>query len=99
MPETPQRGEEHVWHQYTVRVEDGRDALRAHLLKKGIETGVYYPMTLPAQKLYRELGYEEAAFPLAKRLANEVLSLPVHPGLSESDIEQVIAAVNEWTGS
>jgi dTDP-4-amino-4,6-dideoxygalactose transaminase len=99
LPETPEEPEEHVWHQYTVRVGRGRDALRAHLREKGIETAVYYPKTLPAQQLYRDLGYDEAPFPVARRLAGEVLSLPVHPGLSDSDIEQVIAAVNGWTGS
>jgi dTDP-4-amino-4,6-dideoxygalactose transaminase len=95
----PSRGEEHVWHQYTIHVPQGRDALRAHLLEKGIETAVYYPKTLPSQKFYRDLGYDEAAFSIARRLADEVLSLPVHPGLSDSDIERIIDAVNEWTGA
>ncbi len=78
--------------------DQGRDALRAHLREKGIETAVYYPKTLPAQKLYRDLGYDEAAFPVARRLADEVLSLPVHPGLSDSDLEQIVAAVNAMDG-
>jgi dTDP-4-amino-4,6-dideoxygalactose transaminase len=99
LPEIPQQPAEHVWHQYTVRVRQGRDALRAHLKDKGIETAVYYPMTLPSQKLYRDLGYDDASFPMARRLADEVLSLPIHPGLSEDDPDQIIAAVNEWTGS
>jgi len=99
LPPAASSPEEHVWHQYTVRVAQGRDALRGHLLEKGIETAVYYPKTLPAQKLYRDLGYDEAAFPVARQLADEVLSLPVHPGLSETDLEQIILAVNEWTGA
>jgi dTDP-4-amino-4,6-dideoxygalactose transaminase len=99
LPPAASSPEEHVWHQYTVRVAQGRDALRGHLLEKGIETAVYYPKTLPAQKLYRDLGYDEAAFPVARRLADEVLSLPVHPGVSETDLEQIIFAVNEWTGA
>lgn len=99
LPEKPSRSEEHVWHQYTIRVAQGRDALQTHLRDKGIETAVYYPKTLPAQKLYRDLGYDEAAFPVARRLADEVLSLPVHPGLGEEDLSRIIDAVNAWTGA
>jgi dTDP-4-amino-4,6-dideoxygalactose transaminase len=99
LPESPLQSQEHVWHQYTIRVAHGRDALRAHLREKGIETAVYYPKTLPAQKLYRDLGYDETPFPMARRLADEVLSLPVHPSLSEEDLGQIVDAVNAWTGS
>ena len=99
LPPPPPRAEEHVWHQYTVRLPRERETLRAHLREKGIETAVYYPKTLPAQKLYRDLGYDDAAFPTARRLADEVLSLPVHPGLSDADIDEIIDAVNAWAGS
>ncbi len=99
LPPMPSQPEEHVWHQYTVRVAQGRDALRAHLRDQGIETAVYYPRTLPGQKLYRDLGYDEAAFPRARRLADEALSLPVHPGLSDANLDQIIDAVNAWPGS
>ena len=97
LPEPPPEPAAHVWHQYTVRVPVGRDELRQHLQEHGIEARVYYPMTLPAQKLYRDLGYTEAAFPVARRLTREVLSPPVHPGLSASDLDQIVAAVNAWT--
>jgi dTDP-4-amino-4,6-dideoxygalactose transaminase len=108
-PEVPIEPASHVWHQYTVRVASpfsaggekasgsGRDALQSHLRERGIEAMVYYPRTLPAQKLYRDLGYEDATFPMARRLAEEVLSLPVHPGLSVQDLETIVGAVNEWT--
>jgi dTDP-4-amino-4,6-dideoxygalactose transaminase len=99
LPAPPQSSGEHVWHQYTIRVAQSRDALRSHLREKGIETAVFYPKTLPGQKLYRDLGYNEAAFPMAQRLADEVLSLPVHAGLSEKDLGQIVDAVNAWTGS
>ncbi len=89
----------HVWHQYTVTVPEGRDALVAYLRKHDIEASVYYPHTLPAQPLYRDLGYDAAAYPVAQRLASEVVSLPVHPALSRSDLDQVVAAVNAWTQS
>ena len=76
-----------------------RDDLQHHLRERGIEAMVYYPMTLPAQKLYRDLGYDDAAFPMARTLAAEVLSLPVHPALSAADLAAIVAAVNEWTGA
>jgi len=86
-----------VWHQYTVRVPaGGRDALQAWLREHGVESAVHYPHTLPAQALYRGLGYDEASLPVAKRLASEVLSLPVHPGLSQADLETIVSAVNAW---
>ncbi|HEX5369493.1 MAG TPA: DegT/DnrJ/EryC1/StrS family aminotransferase [Dehalococcoidia bacterium] len=97
LPETPIEPASHVWNQYTVRVPDGRDQLRAFLHERDIEAMVYYPMTLPSQKLYRDLGYDPSSFPVAHRLANEVLSLPVHPGLSFDDLDQIVDAVNAWT--
>ena len=98
-PEAPADATSHVWHQYTVRVSEGRDALQQHLRDHGIEAMVYYPKTLPAQKLYRDLGYDDAAFPMARRLTQEVLSLPVHPGLSQADLETIVGAVNQWTAT
>ena len=88
-----------VWHLYTVRVPRGRDELAAWLAERGIQTGVYYPTPVPDQPLYRELGYSADTCPTARRLSREVLSLPVHPGLSGRDLHTIVAAVNEWTGS
>lgn len=86
----------HVFHQYTVRVPSGkRDALRAFLQERGIGSEVYYPLPIHQQRLYRELGYD-GHFPEAERAAQEVLSLPVHPALSPSDLEAIVAAVNEF---
>ena len=99
LPHEPVEPGAHVWHQYTVRVAESRDALQAHLRERGIQSVVYYPHTLPSQALYRELGYDDAAYPVARRLADEVLSLPVHPALSEADLQTIVEAVNEWTVS
>jgi dTDP-4-amino-4,6-dideoxygalactose transaminase len=85
-----------VWHQYTVRVPQGRDELQAWLRERGVDSAVHYPHTLPGQALYRDLGYDESQYPVAKRLASEVLSLPVHPGLSQADLETIVSAVNAW---
>ena len=98
-PPEPVETGAHVWHQYTVRLAEGRDALQAHLRERGIQSVVYYPHTLPSQALYRDLGYDDAAYPVARLLAAEVLSLPVHPALSEADLQTIVEAVNEWTAS
>ncbi len=87
-------GYEHVFHQYTVRVPDGRrDALLAHLQANGVGTGVYYPVPVHKQTLYmNELGYD-LSLPKSERAAAEVLSLPVHPGLSSTDLEENVDVV------
>ena len=81
----------HVYHQYTIRVTGDRDAFGKALLDEyGIGTGVYYPIPnheLPSLKT-------EANLPETRRAADEVLSLPVHPSLSDADVDRVIAAVN-----
>jgi perosamine synthetase len=96
VPVVPE-GRMHVFHQYTVRVPDGkRDALRAYLLEKGVGSEVYYPVPIHQQSFYvSELDYH-VSLPETERAALEVLSLPVHPALSPSDLETVVAAVNEF---
>ncbi len=91
-------GRTHVWHQYTIRVSAGRaarDALQASLRERGIESAVFYPAPIHRQPLYRRLGYDDLDFPTAQRLADEVLSIPVHPALSGSDVETIAKAVRE----
>jgi perosamine synthetase len=97
VPPEPVEASACVWHQYTVRVPGGRDGLQAWLRERGVESAVHYPHTLPGQALYRDLGYDDASVPVAKQLASEVLSLPVHPGLSQADLETIVSAVNAWT--
>jgi dTDP-4-amino-4,6-dideoxygalactose transaminase len=97
-PTVPE-GYRHVFHQYTVRVPDGRrDGLREALAERGIGTGVYYPVPVHKQHVYVERGYEDV-HPEAERAAEEVLSLPVHPALSEEDLQAIVAAVNGLEGS
>jgi perosamine synthetase len=88
---------QHVYHQYTVRVEDGqRDALRAHLLRQGIGSEVYYPVPIHQQESYiRQMG-RHASIPNVERASQEVLSLPVHPALTQQDLETIVQAVNEF---
>lgn len=92
----PQEGAQalHVYHQYTVRAPQGRDALQARLAEEGIATAVYYRTPLHLQPLYRErLAYRDS-LPVAERLAGEVLSLPVWPGLRANERRRVTEAVS-----
>ena len=90
-----QDGAYHVFHLYTVRVPKGRrDAVMTNLRARDIEAGVYYPLCLHQQPLYRKLGIG-GSFPVAEALAAEILSLPVHPALSQDDLERIAGAVNE----
>ncbi|NMB75326.1 MAG: DegT/DnrJ/EryC1/StrS family aminotransferase [Myxococcales bacterium] len=87
-----------TWHQFTVRAKD-RDGLRAHLERRGIASMIYYPVPLHLQPAHRDLGYAPGAFPVAERAAAEVLSLPIHPHLSEEDLRAVAEAVRTWAQS
>ncbi|HSP55776.1 MAG TPA: DegT/DnrJ/EryC1/StrS family aminotransferase [Dehalococcoidia bacterium] len=85
-------GARHVYHQYTVRVPEGRDLLQAKLAEQGIGSAVYYPVPLHHQPFYRELGYADS-LPVAEAMARQVLSLPIWPGLTVSQRERVARAV------
>ena len=89
----------HVFHQYTIRVPDGkRDALRTHLQENGVGSEVYYPVPIHQQTFYvNDLGYKDN-LPETEKAALEVLSLPVHAGLNSSDLETIVAEVNEFMG-
>lgn len=97
-PFVPQ-GQTHVFHQYTIRVPDGkRDALRNHLQERGVGSEVYYPVPIHKQNFYvKELGYDQS-LPETEKAAAEVLSLPVHAGLTPAELETIVAAVNEFMG-
>lgn len=91
-------GRRHVFHQYTIRVPDGRrDAVLDGLRERGIGAGVYYPVPIHRQQFYRDMGYD-LTLPEAEQAAWEVLSLPIHPGLSLTDLETMVDAVNELCG-
>jgi UDP-2-acetamido-2-deoxy-ribo-hexuluronate aminotransferase len=80
----------HIFHQYTLKVSDGeRDDLRECLENEGIPSMVYYPVPLHMQKAYAHLGYRADSFPVTGRLADEVLSLPMHTELEEEQLEYI----------
>ncbi|HEX9115311.1 MAG TPA: DegT/DnrJ/EryC1/StrS family aminotransferase, partial [Anaerolineae bacterium] len=87
----------HVWHQYTVCVEHGRDRDSAveQLRAAGIGTGIFYPVPAHRQAHLAALGLSDVMLPVAERLAGEVISLPVHPLLSQEDLDSIVSAVNK----
>ncbi|MDQ7800093.1 MAG: DegT/DnrJ/EryC1/StrS family aminotransferase [Armatimonadota bacterium] len=95
LPPTEPEGYFHVYHQYTVRARR-RDELSRHLRARGVETRVYYPEPVPHTEPYRRLGYTPGGWPQAERASGEVLSLPVHPALTEGDLRRVVDAVREF---
>ena len=95
MPPTAPEGYEHVYHQYTIRVEY-RDALQKFLTERKIGSSVYYPVPLHLQPLYASLGYKAGDFPHAERAAQEVLSLPMFPELRAEQIARVTEAISEF---
>jgi len=83
----------HVFHQYTIRVEDGkRKDIMEYLNQEGIGTGIHYPIPIYKQKLYQDLGYHDKC-PETEKAASEVLSLPVHPALSIEELEKIVISL------
>jgi len=84
----------HVFHVYAVRTAD-RASLQRVLQSNGIATGIHYPVPVHLQPAYADLGYTQGDFPESERAANEVLSLPMYPELSQTDVELIAAAVKQ----
>jgi len=92
MPPKIREGSQHVFHQYTIRIND-RDKAAQKLREKGIGVGVHYPSPIHKQPLYQELGYHDS-LPLSEIASKEVLSLPVHPSLTKADLDQIVEAIS-----
>jgi perosamine synthetase len=87
-------GVTHVYHQYTIRVSD-RDAFAERLKERGVGSAIYYPIPVHRQKPFIALGLGDGSYPVTDRLTEQVLSIPVHPALSDDEVSTVIGAVNE----
>ena len=86
-------GSEHVYHLYVVR-SDRRDALNAHLQARGIAAGIHYPVPIHLQPAYRSTP--PVSLPVTERAAREVLSLPIYPELSDTEVSTVVSAVRDF---
>jgi len=87
-------GNRSVWAQYTVRVAN-RDEVREHLKSKGIPTAVHYPSPLHRQKAFAYLGVSDASCPVSCKVSAEVMSLPMHPFLTDAEVDQVAEAIRQ----
>jgi dTDP-4-amino-4,6-dideoxygalactose transaminase len=92
--EIPKRSKSstHVFHQYTIKIKEGRekrDALRAKLGKRGIPTMVYYPIPLHQQKAFDNLNYPLGSFPVSEELCGVVLSLPIHTEMNYEMVQEI----------
>lgn len=98
--ETPVRTgdcDTHVYHQYTLKIKNGkRDALASHLQEKGIPFGIYYPIPLHRQKAYADERYKEEDFPVTNLLVQEVISLPMHTELEEDQIDYISSTIIDF---
>lgn len=87
------RGNSHVYAQYVVRVpSDRRDSIIVSMKSDGIPTAIYYPKCFHEQPVFAHLGYAWGAFPVSEIASREVLGLPMHPFLNDSDVESVVRA-------
>jgi UDP-2-acetamido-2-deoxy-ribo-hexuluronate aminotransferase len=86
----------HVFHQYTIKVKNNsRDAVKELLQANGIPSMVYYPLPIPSQKAFAELGYTTGDFPVAEKLCAEVLSLPIHTELETEQLAYIVQTLNQ----
>ena len=94
----------HVYHLYVVRLPIGqaggrdRDGLRRFLAEQGIGTMVHYPTPIHLQEAYRDLGYPEGSLPESERAAREIISLPLSPQLTETQVETIAHAIRAYLG-
>ena len=98
-----ERNVRHVYHQYVVKIDKdliNRDEFARYLTDNGIGCAIHYPLPIHRQPLYRDLGYtdENVNCPVAARLAEAVLSLPVHPLLTGEDLKYTVEIINNFGG-
>ena len=99
-------GVQHAYHQYSILIDStltpngsSRDDVRAILSAEGIGSGVYYPTPLHLNALFKEYGGHAGTFPVAERIATQILALPIHPQLTPSDLDVVASAVRNAVGA
>jgi dTDP-4-amino-4,6-dideoxygalactose transaminase len=86
----------HVYHQYTMRVKENRDELKAYLIENKIPSMIYYPKALHLQPAYQYLGYGVGDFPVAERCCTEVLSLPMHTELDSDQLNHIGETIHSF---
>lgn len=85
----------HVWHLFVVRTKN-RNMFQQYLLDKDIHTTIHYPIAIHNQQAYSDLNYKDSDFPIAKKIADEVISLPLYYGITNKEIEYTIDVINKY---
>ena len=97
IPIQNQSADGHVYHLYVMRVTEecpiNRDSLKDQLTERLIQVGIHYPIPCHLQPAYQYLGYKQGDFPNAETLSQQILSLPMYPGISTEQINQVLTAI------
>lgn len=86
---------EHIYHVFVIRCDE-RDDLERYLREKGIMTVKHYPVPMHLQGAYKSLGYKEGDLPIAEKISQTVLSLPLYYGMTDEDIQYVIDSINAF---
>jgi dTDP-3-amino-3,4,6-trideoxy-alpha-D-glucose transaminase len=94
-PAPPATDGDHVFHLFPV-VAPHRERLQAHLADRGIATAVHYPTPIHLQEAYAYLGMTQGSLPVAERLAGQICSLPLFPGMTDPELERVASGVQEF---
>lgn len=85
----------HIWHLFVIRVKK-REGFIKYLKENGVETMIHYPFPLHLTKAYKYLGYREKEFPIAERLAEEIVSLPMYPELKKEEVFYIVNVINQY---
>ncbi|MGB3655021.1 MAG: DegT/DnrJ/EryC1/StrS family aminotransferase [Rivularia sp. (in: cyanobacteria)] len=96
-PMQNQSGDGHVYHLYVIKVSAQcplqREQIQEKLRDRGIQTGIHYPIPCHLQPAFSNLGYKMGDFPHSETLAKQILSLPMYPGLTSSQVKEVVAVI------
>ncbi|MGM3306476.1 DegT/DnrJ/EryC1/StrS family aminotransferase [Anabaena sp. WFMT] len=97
IPMVNQSGTGHIYHLYVIKIDDScplkRQQLQDQLTAVGIQTGIHYPIPCHLQPAFTQLGYQQGDFPQSEKLSKQILSLPMYPGLNNSQIKEVVNAI------
>ncbi|PIR76856.1 MAG: aminotransferase DegT, partial [Candidatus Magasanikbacteria bacterium CG10_big_fil_rev_8_21_14_0_10_38_6] len=90
----------HVFHQFTIRITEefktSRQEFMDYLKSHGVGCGVYYPKPLHLHPHFMDMGYKKGDFPVSERMSEQVLSLPVHPSLSDENMDYIIKVIRDY---
>ena len=89
------KGAKHVYYMYEIRVQQ-RDSLMGYLKQQGIECGIHYPLPLHLQPAYASLGFRKGQFPVSEQLAQEIISIPMYPELTNEQRQHVVNHIKKF---